>query len=107
MAKIDTKLSLLALAFIITLPTGGRAMNLLYTGQARTRLYNYESLRLDGAAWTIEALEVRHAGVTGSLMLNPDRSVDVTLDGRASGTATARGRVILDPLSDPRLDFVK
>jgi autotransporter translocation and assembly factor TamB len=62
-------------------------------------------LRLDGAAWTIEALEVRHAGVSGSLTLNPDRTVDVTLDGNAIGTSTVRGRVILDPLSDPRLDL--
>ena len=62
-------------------------------------------LRLDGAAWTIEALEVRHAGVSGSLSLNPDRTVDVILDGRAGGSSSVRGRVVLDPLSDPRLDL--
>jgi hypothetical protein len=62
-------------------------------------------LRLNGAAWTLEALEVRHAGVSGSLTLNPDRTVDVTLDGRAGGTSIVRGRVTLDPLSDPRLDL--
>lgn len=62
-------------------------------------------LRLDGAAWTIEALEVRHASVSGSLTLNPDRTVDVVLDGRAGGTSSIRGRVTLDPLTDPRLDL--
>ncbi|HSG08417.1 MAG TPA: translocation/assembly module TamB domain-containing protein [Longimicrobiales bacterium] len=62
-------------------------------------------MNLDGAAWTVEALEVRHGGVSGSLTLNPDRTVDVTLDGRAGGTSSVRGRVVLDPLSNPRLDL--
>jgi hypothetical protein len=62
-------------------------------------------LTLDGAAWTIEALEVRHEGVSGTLTLNPDRTVDVILDGRAGGTSTVRGTVTLDPVQDPRLDL--
>lgn len=62
-------------------------------------------LRMDRAAWAMEALGVRHAGVTGSLTLNPDRTVDVVVDGRAVGTSEVRGTVTLDPLSDPRLDL--
>jgi autotransporter translocation and assembly factor TamB len=62
-------------------------------------------LRLDDARWTIEALGVRHRGVTGTLTLNPDRTVDVALDGRAGGTSTVRGKVVLEPLDDPRLDL--
>jgi autotransporter translocation and assembly factor TamB len=62
-------------------------------------------LRLNGAGWSIEALGVRHSGVTGTLTLNPDRTVDVELDGRATGTSTVRGKVVLEPLNDPRLDL--
>lgn len=63
------------------------------------------TLRLDRAAWTLEALEIRHTDVSGTLALNPDRTVDVTVDGRATGSSSVRGRVVLDPLSDPRLDL--
>lgn len=62
-------------------------------------------LTLREAAWSIEAVGVRHSRVTGSLTLNPDRSIDVALDGRAGGTLAVRGQVILDPLTDPRLDL--
>ncbi|MDP2957435.1 MAG: translocation/assembly module TamB domain-containing protein [Longimicrobiales bacterium] len=62
-------------------------------------------LRLDKAAWTIEALGVRHSAVDGSLTLRPDRTVEVVVDGRAGGTSTIRGTVVLDPLGDPRLDL--
>jgi hypothetical protein len=63
------------------------------------------TLRMSGAAWSMEALGVRHTGVTGSLTLNPDRTVDVVVDGVATGTSTVRGTVTLDPLVDPRLDL--
>ncbi len=62
-------------------------------------------LSLEGAGWSIEALGVRHSGVTGTLTLNPDRTVDVEVDGRAEGTARVRGKVVLEPLNDPRLDL--
>ena len=60
-------------------------------------------LRLSDGTWTMEALGVRHSGVSGSLTLNPDRTVDVVVDGRAGGTSQVRGQVILDPVTDPRL----
>ncbi|MHB1192751.1 MAG: translocation/assembly module TamB domain-containing protein [Longimicrobiales bacterium] len=62
-------------------------------------------LTLEDAGWSIEALGVRHSDVTGTLTLNPDRTVDVAVDGRAVGTSTVRGKVVLEPLNDPRLDL--
>ncbi len=62
-------------------------------------------LRLENAAWSIEALGVRHTGVAGSLTLNADRTVDVDLTSRASGTSVVNGRVTLEPVSDPKLDL--
>lgn len=62
-------------------------------------------LHMQRAAWSMEALGVRHSGVTGSLTLNPDRTVDVEMDGVAAGTTRIRGQVVLDPLDDPRLDL--
>ncbi len=62
-------------------------------------------LRLEDAAWSIEALGVRHTGVEGSLTLNADRTVDVDLTSRASGTSVVNGRVTLEPVSDPKLDL--
>ncbi|GMV05148.1 MAG: hypothetical protein AMXMBFR53_14270 [Gemmatimonadota bacterium] len=62
-------------------------------------------LRLEHGGWAIEALGVRHAGVRGALTLNPDRTVDVEVDGEAVGVSHVRGRVVLDPITDPRLDL--
>lgn len=62
-------------------------------------------LRMERAAWSMEALGVRHSGVTGSLTLHPDRTVDVEVDGVAGGTSRIRGQVVLEPLRDPRLDL--
>jgi autotransporter translocation and assembly factor TamB len=62
-------------------------------------------LRLEDAAWSIEALGVRHTGVQGSLTLNADRTVDVDLTSRANGTSVVNGRVTLEPVSDPKLDL--
>lgn len=60
---------------------------------------------LEGGAWTIEAIGVRHTGVDGSLTLNPDRTVDVALTARAPGASTVNGRVVLVPFRNPRLDL--
>lgn len=62
-------------------------------------------LTLVGAGWSIEALGVRHGRVAGTLTLNPDRSLDVAVDGRAVGTSSVRGRIVLDPIADARLDL--
>lgn len=62
-------------------------------------------LTLDGAGWSIEALGVRHTGVSGTLTLNPDRSLDVAVDVRAVGSSSVRGKIVLDPLADARLDL--
>jgi translocation and assembly module TamB len=61
--------------------------------------------RLDGAAWTMEALGVRHRNVSGSLTLNPDRTVEVSLQGTAAGSVEVSGSVRLEPLTDPSLDL--
>lgn len=61
--------------------------------------------RLRDAAWTMEALGVRHTEVNGSLTLNPDRTVEVELATTAAGSSEITGTVTLDPLTDPVLDL--
>ncbi|MFQ5536790.1 MAG: translocation/assembly module TamB domain-containing protein [Gemmatimonadota bacterium] len=63
------------------------------------------TLTLDGGAWTVEALGVRQHDAAGTVVLNPDRRVDVNLRGKAGGTARVSGIVTLEPLRDPRLDL--
>ncbi len=61
--------------------------------------------RLNGGAWTMEAVGVRHTGIGGTLRLNVDRTVDVDLSARAEGTTRVTGTVTLEPLDDPELDL--
>ena len=61
--------------------------------------------RLTAAAWTLEALGVRHAGVTGSLTLRPDRTVQVELDAGSPGLSSIRGTVDARVLTNPSLDL--
>ena len=63
------------------------------------------TVELADAAWTIEALGVRHTGINGVLSLQPDRIVRVSLSGSARGTSNVSGTLELDPLTDPRLDL--
>jgi autotransporter translocation and assembly factor TamB len=62
-------------------------------------------VRLDDGAWSIDALGVRHQAVEGTLVLTPDRTVQVSLGTQAAGTSTVEGQVILDPVTNPRLDL--
>ncbi|MCG6957483.1 MAG: translocation/assembly module TamB, partial [Gemmatimonadetes bacterium] len=63
-------------------------------------------LRLTGGAWSIEALGVRHSQVEGSLTVNPDRTIQVDLNGRTQeGSSTVEGKVTLSPARDPGLDL--
>ena len=64
------------------------------------------SARLSNGAWTIQALGVRHQGVSGTLELLSDQTMTVDLATRATGTSTVTGSVGLSPLSDPSLDLV-
>jgi hypothetical protein len=60
---------------------------------------------LQNAAWTVEALGVRHTGVSGELLLQPDRSVAIRLAtvgrGASAGTSTISGVVRLEPVNNP------
>jgi hypothetical protein len=64
---------------------------------------------LANAAWTIEALGVRHTGVSGELLLQPNGTVAISLastgTSQGSGTSTVSGVVRLDPATDPTLDL--
>jgi autotransporter translocation and assembly factor TamB len=60
---------------------------------------------LDDGAWSIDAIGVRHQDVEGTLTLTPDRKVQVSLRTQAAGTSSVEGQVILDPVTDPRLDL--
>jgi autotransporter translocation and assembly factor TamB len=62
-------------------------------------------MTLQGAAWTIEALGVRHEGVQGTLTLRPDATMEVEAIARADGTAYVSGTVLLAPLRNPGFDL--
>jgi hypothetical protein len=64
------------------------------------------TVRLVGGAWTLEALGVRHTGVTGEVLLRPDRTLTVELGTTGSGTSTVTGDIRMDDLADPALDLV-
>lgn len=49
MAKLLTKIALTLLTISLWLPQAGQAMTFLYSGQARSSLYSYESLYMDPA----------------------------------------------------------
>jgi hypothetical protein len=61
------------------------------------------SIRLSDAAWSIEAIGVRHTGVNGELLLRADRTVDVRLSASGPGRSDVSGTVTLDPFDNPRL----
>jgi autotransporter translocation and assembly factor TamB len=62
-------------------------------------------LELQNAAWSIEPIGVRHSNVNGRLTLNPDRTVNVQVSTRATGTSDVTGTLTLEPVSDPTLDL--
>ena len=63
------------------------------------------TVALQDAAWTIDALGVRHRDVSGALTLYPDATVDVEMTGSAGGAITTSGTVTLLPLTDPTFDL--
>jgi hypothetical protein len=67
------------------------------------------TVTLADAAWTIGALGVRHTGVSGDLVLRPDRTVAIKLattgSGPAAGMSTVSGLVQLEPVTNPTLDL--
>jgi TamB, inner membrane protein subunit of TAM complex len=65
------------------------------------------TVMLNNGAWTIEALGVRHTGLTGELTLHPDRTVDVSLATLRQGS-TVSGELAFPPdsVSNPRLDLL-
>ena len=64
------------------------------------------TLTLNSAGWTFPALGVRHAEIGGTLALRQDGTVEVNAAGRAGGSITTTGRVLLQPLTDPTFDLV-
>jgi autotransporter translocation and assembly factor TamB len=74
---------------------GGSAADPVPTGSAR----------LAAGAWTIDALGVRHTGVSGTLELLSDQTMVVDLATTGTGTSTVTGTIGLSPLSDPSLDL--
>ncbi|MDX1492550.1 MAG: translocation/assembly module TamB domain-containing protein, partial [Longimicrobiales bacterium] len=63
------------------------------------------TVTLRDAAWSIEAIGVRHTGVGGELRLRPDRTVDVSLTARGPGRSDVTGTITLEPVRDPELDL--
>jgi autotransporter translocation and assembly factor TamB len=63
------------------------------------------SLVLEGGAWTVGSLGVRHTEVEGTAQLGDDNVLDVSITGRADGTVAVDGTITLDPLTDPTFDL--
>ena len=63
------------------------------------------SIRLSDAAWSIEAIGVRHTGVNGELLLRRDRTVDVALTASGPGSSEVRGQIALAPFDNPELSL--
>ncbi len=63
------------------------------------------SLQLQDAAWSVPAIGVRHTRINGELTLHPDRSVDVQVATHAVGTSEVTGKLVLEPVSNPKLDL--
>ncbi len=68
------------------------------------------TVTLTNAAWTVDAIGVRHTGVSGELLLQPNGTVGVKLAAAgtgngATGTSSISGLVQLDTLQNPRLDL--
>ena len=62
-------------------------------------------LELSEAAWSIEAIGVRHTGVNGTVTLREDRTAEVELSAAGSGRSDLTGTVLLEPFTDPALDL--
>lgn len=62
-------------------------------------------LTLSNAAWSIEAIGVRHSGLNGEVTLHGDRTADVNLTSRGNGRSDVTGTVLLQPFSDPLLNL--
>ena len=63
------------------------------------------SIRLSDAAWSVEAIGVRHTGVGGELLLRPDRTVEVSLTATGQGRSDVTGTITLEPFDNPELDL--
>jgi len=63
------------------------------------------TVRLEGGAWSIEAIGVRHRGVSGEVRVHPDRTVEVALSATGPGRSDVSGTVFLEPISNPVLDL--
>ena len=62
-------------------------------------------LTVDDAAWSIEAIGVRHSGVNGTVTLRDDRTADVALSSTGNGRSDVTGTILLEPFADPALDL--
>jgi autotransporter translocation and assembly factor TamB len=63
------------------------------------------SLALEGGAWTVGSLGVRHTDVNGTAVLGDDNVLDVDIRGRADGTVEVDGTITLETLTDPTFDL--
>jgi len=82
----------------------------MHVGGTPSRPEPSGTVSLANAAWTIDALGVRHTGVSGELLLQPNRTVGIKLastgSGVAAGTSTVSGIVRLEPeVTNPALDL--
>ncbi len=63
------------------------------------------TLRVERANWAVPALGVRHTNVSGLMTLFPDRTVEVSMASRGSGTSEITGRLNFSTVANPALDL--
>lgn len=63
------------------------------------------TITLRDAAWSIDAIGVRHRGVNGELRLRPDRTAEVTVSATGPGRSEVNGTILFEPVGDPTLDL--
>lgn len=104
--RADSLAAEIALSYISSLEdVEGTVAADLQVGGTLESLEPRGELTLSRGAWTLEALGVRHRDIRGSLDLSPDRTVRVSLQGRAAGSVEVSGAVEVDSLTNPALDL--
>ncbi|MDH3206590.1 MAG: translocation/assembly module TamB [Gemmatimonadota bacterium] len=111
MVRADSLDAALALVYLSALEdVVGTVSAVMHVGGTPSRPEPSGTVTLTNAAWTVDALGVRHTGVSGELLLQPNRTVAIKLatagSGGVDGSSTISGIVRLEPaLTNPTLDL--
>jgi autotransporter translocation and assembly factor TamB len=109
--RVDSLDAAVALVYLSALEdVAGTVSAQIHIGGTPSRPEPSGTVTLADAAWTVDALGVRHTGVSGELLLQRNRTVGIKLasigSSAANGTSTVSGIVRLEPeVTNPTLDL--